>query len=522
MDNDMQKQKQRRLLQVSSRTIRIIVFVFFVVAGLLYYIGSCYYDGYDTSDVFEVVPHYFESRNETEKLCCPRVFIYDPMDIERRASSITGKKMLLSEIDLLNGYADWYKASYTLGNNSIAFEDRIKILSEVLRDVPRHHYNKINSTADSKAFTAISKDYINIMLLRLALSKCVTTDPSEAELFIVPTSVHTSRKYEGLRKDVNTDWENLFRTLTDYQRLFEHFSCETASKHVIFSRSYGHTKSSEGLWTEWHRDSRVKYMQRVALGPTETLLEQGYWFTLFLPLLRLGAKHFRDSYANSFYIESTVHNVHSIPFTSLISYPESVLHDLNHRNRTIFLSSNHAIDHGQQVDLKELLNAQCDASNLCENGYRESTVTNKFSAANMMELKSNSVFCLEPRGDWPTRQSIVQDVLLGCIPVFFSSEQLTLWHASWGSWVKEASVLVDAKTFINKKQNIVEQLMSIPPEEVYRKQMLIHHNAKRFVYLHMDDYMHDGNNLKHSCTVDAANLALAELKDSSVKKTCTQ
>lgn len=506
MNSNSQAKQGKTLCSCFRSKALLRITALLVLASFSYFWISSYYRSKSKRTNEFVVGPIHTAR--AASLCCPRVYIYSIADIEKRASDIVGKPLQITDIDPLNRFS--LRLSFAR-NTSIAAKDRISVLNDALKDVPTQL--KIPYNWDVKEFVTISKDYINMFLLRLALSDCITTDPKEAELFIFPAAIHTSRAYDGHRQGTNRDWEKLFSTLDNYQRLFEHFNCETASKHVIFSRSYGHVKSSVGLWTETHLDPRVRNMQRIALGPTGTLIsEQPWYLRVAYPLLGLFANQMRDKYDSMFYIDSMVHNVHSIPFCSLLVYPESALSSLNQINRTNLVSSYHAVDHGAQRELKIILNTQCDASVRCVNGHSN----NSFNVADALKIKSESIFCLEPRGDWPTRQSIVQDILLGCIPVFFSPEQYMLWNAVWGSWVRDASIMVDPKVVLEDKVDVIEMLEQLPIEEIRWKQQLIWQNAKRFIYLHLDDYMDVGSNYKHTCAVDAANLILAELKHYSL------
>lgn len=45
-----------------------------------------------------------------------------------------------------------------------------------------------------------------------------------------------------------------------------------------------------------------------------------------------------------------------------------------------------------------------------------------------VELYSQSVFCLQPPGDTIVRQAISDAIAVGCIPVFFHSEQARGWY----------------------------------------------------------------------------------------------
>ena len=64
------------------------------------------------------------------------------------------------------------------------------------------------------------------------------------------------------------------------------------------------------------------------------------------------------------------------------------------------------------------------------------------------QLYFNSTFCLQPWGDGPTRAGIIDALLLGCIPVLFHASQQAQWPRHWGSWARNASLLIDGEKLI--------------------------------------------------------------------------
>ena len=89
----------------------------------------------------------------------------------------------------------------------------------------------------------------------------------------------------------------------------------------------------------------------------------------------------------------------------------------------MFLGSDH---HGD-VAVRKRLKAQCkefaaQGPHLCR--------WESFSPSRLI-LKQQSVFCLEPGGDTPFRQSLSDSITFGCIPVF-SMKQQTIPRISFG------------------------------------------------------------------------------------------
>jgi hypothetical protein len=134
----------------------------------------------------------------------------------------------------------------------------------------------------------------------------------------------------------------------------------------------------------------------------------------------------------------------------------------------------------------------------------------------IFETKKRSIFCMEPEGDWPTRQSMIQDIILNCIPVFFTQNHLRLWPAFWGNFIDSTSVTFDYTAVMEGRVDIMKSLESIPAADIERKQRIMKAHKHQLHYLHMNDYMKHGNNHQHSCSIDATNLLLHDLKEGSM------
>lgn len=87
--------------------------------------------------------------------------------------------------------------------------------------------------------TLFSKDFMNSFLLGISLSGCLVDNPEEADLYMIPFSIHTNRIHDKYQNNNHLIWSNMFKSLQNYQQLFHHFNELTAKKHVLFSSSYG-------------------------------------------------------------------------------------------------------------------------------------------------------------------------------------------------------------------------------------------------------------------------------------------
>ena len=379
-------------------------------------------------------------------LCCPKVYLYDPRAILKKAQALYDKPLHLHHLDPLNVVDTFAHIPYQ-GNVSIPEAKRVEVLTQLLRWMPQE--DEVNqsliippanvipdnhSIPDSPSSSKIwySKDFVNLFSMRIALSQCVTSDPREADLFLVPMSVHTDHNH-GRKSPLSGEWDTFFGSLTNYQAIFEHFTDKTAAKHVIFSSSFGHSRRSIGLWHPPFGDPRVSQMQRVALG-SKCLIAQNY-------------KPFH------YFVKSPLH-VHSTPFSSLLAYPEDYFDSedkdkkaktppqhntpaaarpppqswinstastvtvtvtappeephTSHSQKLLLVSAFFGFHGGDKVrDLRKKLIHICEHSHNCSTKAMKSKTTKTDRKTGMLalfETKKASTFCLEPEGDWPTRQ----------------------------------------------------------------------------------------------------------------------
>lgn len=446
------------------------------------------------------VPVASRHENNNRDICCPRVYLYDPQEILERARRLSNSELKLTGLDPLNTDSVMF---HHFVNKTIPKLQRIPLLTEVARWLP-HTPNRplirgdklFEHIIDPSAMMFYTKDYVNSFHLRLAVSSCVVADPADADLFIVPLSVHTDHHHNE-NVDSAREWNDLFGKITDLQGIFQHYCAETARKHVIFSSSFGHSRRSVGLWGPPYRDPHAHSMQRVALGSDQLIRQQrSQWLQ---------------------YVVHTPANVISAPFSTLMTYPHELFNTT--RDKEILVSSFLGL-HGVAKQLRASLDSSCEASADCWNkrkllSMRNITRSKMQLVGAIIEAKTQSTFCLEPEGDWPTRQSMVQDVLLSCIPVFFSNSYTQLWEPFWGNFIVNASVELDGAAVLRGEVDVMQALRDIPAEEVQRKLQLLRTHRQQMVYLHMNQYVIDGDNINHGCTVDAANILLRELMSRS-------
>ncbi|XP_030551633.2 probable xyloglucan galactosyltransferase GT20 [Rhodamnia argentea] len=84
----------------------------------------------------------------------------------------------------------------------------------------------------------------------------------------------------------------------------------------------------------------------------------------------------------------------------------------------------------------------------------------------IIELFTESEFCLQPPGDSPTRKSLFDSLVAGCIPVLFdpfTAYYQYAWHLPEDR--SKFSVFVGQEELRQRKVNVVERLMKVPVQE---------------------------------------------------------
>ncbi|KAL0393531.1 UNVERIFIED_CONTAM: Xyloglucan-specific galacturonosyltransferase 1 [Sesamum latifolium] len=120
---------------------------------------------------------------------------------------------------------------------------------------------------------------------------------------------------------------------------------------------------------------------------------------------------------------------------------------------------------GSSDSIRTVLIEQClSTSNNCK--FLNCTSGQCDQPESIVELFLESEFCLQPPGDSPTRKSVFDSLVSGCIPVLFdpfTAYYQYPWHfpASHDKY----SVFVDKEEVRNKSVDVVERLMKIPDRE---------------------------------------------------------
>jgi hypothetical protein len=124
------------------------------------------------------------------------------------------------------------------------------------------------------------------------------------------------------------------------------------------------------------------------------------------------------------------------------------------------------------IRVRDHVIAQCKASGACAmlSCARTPSSTQCHTPANIMRLFQKATFCLQPPGDSPTRRSVFDSMVAGCIPVFFhtgSAYKQYPWHLPKDDHLK-FSVFIPTADVRRRNVSIEAVLRKIPPATVER------------------------------------------------------
>jgi len=166
------------------------------------------------------------------------------------------------------------------------------------------------------------------------------------------------------------------------------------------------------------------------------------------------------------------HNWHSIPFPSSFhnnknaqELPWKTHADINNRQYPLSLVGSLKVTSKINKRLRETLMNECsNRHNDCLLHKLSSHESN--SITNMMQSLpyENSVLCLMPGGDFPTRKGVLDAMLYGCIPVVFSM-YTAHYQMSW-FWktienANDCMIYIDRQHAMNNISTVFDQLLDM-------------------------------------------------------------
>ncbi|XP_044487704.1 xyloglucan-specific galacturonosyltransferase 1 [Mangifera indica] len=121
---------------------------------------------------------------------------------------------------------------------------------------------------------------------------------------------------------------------------------------------------------------------------------------------------------------------------------------------------------GQTENIRSILIDQCTSSHMETCKFLNCSSGACVKPKPVIDLFMESEFCLQPPGDSPTRKSVFDSLISGCIPVLFdpfTAYYQYPWHLPEDH--SKYSVFIDQEEVRNMKVNMVERLMKVSEKE---------------------------------------------------------
>lgn len=322
-----------------------------------------------------------------------------------------------------------------------------------------------------------------IVIYRLITSKrCrVTSDPEEADLFLVP---YRPRAKTGAQHCAGGQ-------APDPEPYLMHLNEQTAHKH-LFMLGKGHLVLSHCApwWKQptglLQRAIRVAYSMP-ARPPPRMSFVTGYGpvdsRNLTLDEIARYTHAFDDDHVQ-------------FPHTFSVPYPSTgalgakpVMEPWrNSESSRPILAYFMGEPHGRYGEVRQKIIDDCQTagSPTCVHGQAI------LDLCQGIAIKEQALFCLEPGGDSPYRKSVFDDLSSGCIPVVFSPylQLVAPWH--WGHFRNESQVYINREDYLEGKIDLFVELQNIaasPRLQQLRRAIAANAHATQYS---QSDYPGDG------------------------------
>jgi len=327
-----------------------------------------------------------------------------------------------------------------------------------------------------------------VFLYRLVRSPgCYTTNAKEADLFFIPMlpGQRMMHPYAMRCRLIQT-------RLIELADHLPHLSTQTAHRHFFLSNQkflqvrnvcLNVTKPALIAVKTQELDDFIALLRSVPFLSTETAFTQAE-VSLFPHLERETHELWnlirfictpQDCDALTF----AVPRPSSIHWSTRYAAADAPWRPWNH-NRNILLSYVGQTIHGD-VAAREIVGKWCEhysggSDLVCLHDPSE------MLEENFLDLKSRSIFCLEPVGDTPSRKSTGDDYACGCIPVFIGVAQAFTYPFHWREWRDSAFVVMDESLFKSGMVDPVVALKTIDPKYISLLHGQIARYGSRFQY----------------------------------------
>ncbi|KAJ3680790.1 hypothetical protein LUZ60_015279 [Juncus effusus] len=230
---------------------------------------------------------------------------------------------------------------------------------------------------------------------RMKQYDCLTTNSTEANAFFVPyyVGLDTGRHLWGNNM---TERDSLLNELSKYLQSRPEWEVHGGKDHFILSgRATWDLRRESDEGNQW--GGKLLTLPEVK-NMTVLLIESCPWES-----------------ENEFAIPYPT-NFHPSNETQVINWQNKV----RSTSRPWLFSFAGARRPGQSGSIRDQVSDQCLKSTRCKLLDCAAPENDCNSPISTMSLFQNSIFCLQPPGDTPTRRSAFDSMLAGCIPVFFS------------------------------------------------------------------------------------------------------
>ncbi|KAJ8609489.1 hypothetical protein CTAYLR_005442 [Chrysophaeum taylorii] len=319
-----------------------------------------------------------------------------------------------------------------------------------------------------------------ILYYRVSRSACRTRDPKGADVFVAPLWPK-AKGFQRMLAACNVSESTLLEALP-------YLAPETACRHlVLVAKSFRSCSSGR-----WFYDPVDPVFNKVAKFAYDEPLP---WHPLLFPNARQEphlASYVRSpeglvercSYlggnasANCGNPPGRFPNIHSVPYPSSVHWspgePDPTTTTSSPRRPILMLFVGH-FDKGGLV--------RAGIRTMCRE-YDDPLVCTTSHATRDLAIKGQSVFCLEPPGDSPSRKSISDSLAFGCVPVVFENATAAQYSLFW---TEDARVTIDYASFVSGAVDLRDHLESYSADRVRAMQQAVARCKKAFTYSFDDD-----------------------------------
>lgn len=323
------------------------------------------------------------------------------------------------------------------------------------------------------AYSTQEDTLLEIMLYRLRLGKrCPqVSHPDLADLFLVPIlpSANAETWEKHCTELVESDWKAMLPFLEE----------RTAAKHILIMPEPdvdGHTPCGR-FWHYLPFELRGTTILTADIPADQRLLE------VLPPTIKIVPRPTSVHWSSVF-----VSAQQNAPWADW-QKPRPIF--------ASFFGGVHGLDKFKM--LRTHLRDTCDKDSKCEMIVKSdghATQELREDLVHILKSKRRSTFCMEPPGTTVARQSLVQSILSGCIPVIFDKQQDNLFPWHWGPWRKGSRVLLEVpracfgSSEIHEECDILSQLHTLSEKRIQAMRKKIAKSAHSLQYA-LGDYEGD-------------------------------